>query len=144
MIETRVRVLSTSDGISFVEATARNGCGACASQANCGISGLGRYFSRRRPPIALACGEVSPGQELLVRVDEGDLLKLGLWVYLLPLVLAMAAAGLATALGAGDGWAVAASGMGLGAGLLAAHLLARAPTLRVSHSEPSIHSGEAP
>lgn len=119
MIETRVRVLTNQQGVGFVETTEQNGCAACASQDRCGLSGLGRYLSRRRQAIPLACGDARPGQELTVAIAEADLLKTGLWAYLLPVVLALAgAAGLAVH---GD----AASALGAGAGLLAGLLIAR-------------------
>lgn len=135
MIETRVRVLRNGDGVSFVEATEKNGCGACASQDSCGISGLGRFFNRKRPPIALACGEARPGQELTVAVAEADLLKVGLWAYLLPVSLAVA--GALTLARLGDVGAAAGAAFGLGAGLLLARRFAATPRI-------SITSGEKP
>ncbi len=135
MIETRVRVLSHSRGISLVEATQENGCGACASQGQCGLSGLGRYFSRRRPPIALACGAVQSGQELTVAVSESDLLQAGLWAYLLPSGLALAGAALMAPLG--DPASVAGAALGVATGLGLARRLARSPRI-------SIVSGETP
>ncbi|MFA5083705.1 MAG: SoxR reducing system RseC family protein [Hydrogenophilaceae bacterium] len=135
MIETRVRVLSSADGVSLVETTEHNGCGACASQDSCGISGLGRFFSRKRQAIPLACGSVRPGQEITVAVSESDLLKVGLWVYLLPVTLAVA--GAASLAGLGDPASVAGAGAGLAAGLLIARWFAGTPRI-------SITSGEQP
>ncbi|WP_165873594.1 SoxR reducing system RseC family protein [Parasulfuritortus cantonensis] len=135
MIETRVRVLRQADGVSFVEATEHNGCGACASQESCGISGLGRFFSRRHQPVPLACGDLRPGQEVTVAVAEADLLKVGLWAYLLPVTLAVTAA--AAAAGLGDAGAAAGAGLGLAAGLLLARRFAGTPKI-------SITSGEQP
>jgi positive regulator of sigma E activity len=135
MIETRVRVISNADGVSFVEATERNGCGACGHQDSCGISGLGRFFGRKRPPIALACGDVRPGQEVTVALAEADLLKVGLWVYLLPVTLAVAGAAASASLG--DAAAAAGAVLGLAAGLLIARRFAGTPLI-------SITSGEQP
>lgn len=134
MIETRVRVLSSHGGVSFVEATEHNGCGACASQDSCGISGLGRFFSRKRRPVALACG-ARPGQEITVAVSETDLLKVGLWAYLLPVTLAVA--GAAIPAGRGDAASVLGAALGLAAGLLIARRFAGTPRI-------SITSGEQP
>ncbi|NTV97320.1 MAG: SoxR reducing system RseC family protein, partial [Thiobacillus sp.] len=118
MIETRVRVLRNAGGVSFVESTERGGCGSCGSQDSCAISGLGRFFNRKRQPIALDCGDVRPGQEVTVTMAEEDLVKVGLWAYLLPVTLAvLGAAGLA---GHGDAAAVAGAGAGLAGGLLLA------------------------
>ena len=130
MIETRVRVLQTSGAVSFVEATGHNGCGACGHQDGCAVSGLGRFFSRRRRPIAIACGDARPGQELSVAVAEGDLLKVGLWAYLLPTLLAVA--GAAALAGRGDAAAAAGAGLGLAAGLLVARRFATPPRISIT------------
>jgi positive regulator of sigma E activity len=135
MIETRVRVLATAAGISLVEATEHNGCGACARNDSCGISGLGRAFGRGRRPVALACGDARPGQEITVAVSEADLLKVGLWAYLLPAFLAIAGAAALARLG--DGAAVAGAALGLATGLLLARWFAGSPRI-------SITSGEQP
>lgn len=130
MIETRVRVVASAGGVSFVEAAEANGCGACGHQDGCGISGLGRFLSRRRPPVALACGAVRPGQELTVAVDEADLLRVGLWAYLLPAALAVA--GAVAGAGLGDAAAVAAAALGLAGGLAIARLFAGTPRISIT------------
>jgi len=135
MIETRVRVVKTSGAVSFVEATEQGGCGACSTKDSCGISGLGRFFNRKRRPIALACGATRPGQEITVAVSETDLLKVGLWAYLLPVTLAVAGASLAAP--QGDAASVLGAGLGLATGLLLARRFAGAPRI-------SITSGEQP
>jgi sigma-E factor negative regulatory protein RseC len=126
MIETRVRVLSSGNGISLVEATEQNGCAACASRSSCGISGLGKYFDGRRQPVAIAGDAARPGEELLVGIAETDLLKVGLYAYVLPAMLAVSGAALADRLGLGDAGAVLAALAGVAAGLLFARF--RAPT----------------
>lgn len=133
MIETRVRVLKTSGAISFVETTEHNGCGACASQDSCGISGLGRFFSRRRQPIAIACGTTRPGQEITVAVAEADLLKVGLWAYLLPVILAVV--GAATLAGQGDAASATGAALGLLTGLLIARRFAGTPRISIATGE---------
>jgi sigma-E factor negative regulatory protein RseC len=130
MIETRVRVLSSKDGNTLVEATEQNGCGACATRSSCGISGLGKYFDRNRRPIAIACGEVRPGAEMLVGIDESDLLKVGLFVYLIPTLLVVISAAIADAHGLGDAATALAAIVGGGAGLLLARLVAPTPRMQ--------------
>lgn len=133
MIETRVRVIKTSGAVSFVEATEHNGCGACGHQDGCAVSGLGRFFSRKRQPIALACGDARPGQELTVSLAEADLLKVGLWAYLMPVALAVAGAALLA--GQGDAAAAAGAGLGLAAGLLLARRFATPPRISITPGE---------
>lgn len=129
MIETRVRVLSNDKGISLVEATERNGCAACASRSGCGISGLGKYFDGRRQPVAIAGDVARPGEEILVGIAEADLLKVGLYAYILPALLAVAGAALADRLGLGDAGAALAALAGAAAGLSIARFSAPTPRM---------------
>lgn len=133
MIETRVRVLSAEPGKVWVETTEHNGCGACASKESCGISGLGRVFSRRRAPISIACGDAQAGQELTVCVSEAGLLKAALWAYILPALLAVLGAALMSI--KGDTAAVLGMAAGLVIGLVIARLLARHPDIFVTSGE---------
>lgn len=133
MIETRVRVLSAEPGKVWVEATEHNGCGACASKDSCGISGLGRVFSRRRAPIPVACGSAQAGQELTVGIAEAGLLKAALWAYILPALLAVLGAALLSF--KGDEAAVLGMVAGLVGGLVIARLIARQPEIYVTQGE---------
>lgn len=132
MIETRVRVIAHADGISLVKATEHNGCGACSHQDGCAVAGLGRFLGHRRP-IALACGDTRPGQEITVAVAEADLLKVGLWAYGLPAALAVA--GAAVLASRGDVASLVGAVLGLAAGLFIARHQAGVPKI-------FIHSGE--
>ncbi|MBI5330222.1 MAG: SoxR reducing system RseC family protein [Betaproteobacteria bacterium] len=134
-IETRVRVVSAQAGVVWVTPAESSGCGACQAQSACGISGLGKYLSRRRPDLPLAHCDAQAGDELLVRIDESDLLRAGLYAYLLPAVLGVSAAAAADAGGAGDAAAAAIAFCGVLAGLLAARLFA--PTPRIQTFSPS-------
>jgi sigma-E factor negative regulatory protein RseC len=132
MIETRVRVLGARDGATLVEATEQGGCGACASRSSCGISGLGNYFDGRRKAIEIACDGARPGDEVVVRIAEGDLLKVGLFAYLLPTVLAVIGAGIAHSQDWGDAWAAAIAIAGVALGLALARRFAPKPRIDTS------------
>lgn len=134
MIETRVRVISANPGARFVEMTEHNGCGACGVKDSCGISGLGKFFSRNRQPVELKGCDGQAGDELLVSIEERDLLMAGLWAYILPAVLAIAAAATVSAYGQGDAMSVLAALGGMAAGLLTARLFARAPRMQVRNT----------
>ena len=143
MIETRVRVVSAADGMAWVAASQESSCGACQSQSTCGISGLGKFLSRRRPDLPIRQSDARAGDELLVCVDEGELLRAGLFAYLLPAVLAVAAAAAVDATGAGgefaDLAAMLAATAGFIAGLVAARFLAPTPRIQ-SRTLPASHS----
>jgi len=129
MMETRVRVIAATETQAWVVASERSGCGACQSKAHCGLSGLGRYFSRRRMPVQIEQSGARCGDELGVRVNESELLRAGLFAYLLPVLLAVLAATWADTLAAGDLMAVLAAAGGLLAGLVGARWCAPIPRL---------------
>ncbi len=138
MIETRVRVVSTSAGTAWVEATESGGCGACQSKSSCGVSGLGRFFSNKRRPVAVACDSAAkPGQELLLAVEEGEMLRAGLLAYLLPALLAVFGASLGDHFWRGDVAGVLGALAGFALGLACARLFSRTPGLRARPSNPA-------
>lgn len=129
MIESRVRVVSAAQGMAWVTASESSGCAACQTQDSCAISGLGKFLSRRRPALPLSQDTARVGDELLVCVDESELLRAGLFAYLLPALLAVIGAALADATGAGDLAAALAALLGFVAGLLGARYLAPVPRI---------------
>ena len=137
MIETRVRVVYAGDGMAWVAASQESGCSACQSQSTCGISGLGKFLSRRRPDLPISQEGARAGDELLVCVDESELLRAGLFAYLLPALLAVAAAALADAYGASDLAAALAAALGFIAGLVGARFLAPTPRIQTHSISPS-------
>jgi sigma-E factor negative regulatory protein RseC len=139
MIETQVRVLKAGDGLAWVESTEQNGCGACQASSSCAVSGLGRFFSHRRQPIAVAAQAAQAGQLHRLAVEEADFLKASLLAYLLPALLAVLGAVLAAS--AGDVAAALGMALGFGLGLLLARLLARRVASPLSLSS---HQGETP
>jgi sigma-E factor negative regulatory protein RseC len=147
MIETRVRVVSAADGMAWVAASQESSCGACQSQSTCGISGLGKFLSRRRHDVSIPLptrqSNAQAGDELLVCVDEAELLRAGLFAYLLPAVLAVAAAAVADASGAGGDFAdiaaLLAAMAGFVVGLVAARFLAPTPRIQAL-TLPAAHS----
>src|SRR5512139_1755058 len=137
-IETRARVVSTASGKVWVEAGSQQGCAACQSQSSCGVSGLGKFLGRNKPPVALACDlAVQPGDSLVLNIAESDLLRAGLLAYLLPALLSVAGAIAATLAGLGDAAAAAAMAAGFAAGLGVARVFARAPRFHISRPTDS-------
>jgi sigma-E factor negative regulatory protein RseC len=132
-IETRARVVSTASGKVWVEAGSQQGCAACQSQSSCGVSGLGKFLGRNKPPVALACDlAVQPGDSLVLNIAESDLLRAGLLAYLLPALLSVLGALAATHFALGDAAAAAAMVAGFAAGLGIARVFARAPHFHIS------------
>ncbi len=132
MIEARVRVVAAAKGLAWVTSSEQSGCSACQSQSSCGISGLGKYLSRRRPALSISQADAHTGDELLLCVEESELLRAGLFTYLVPPLLAALAAALADAQGAGDLIAVLAAGAGFAVGIVAARFLAPTPSVQIA------------
>jgi len=138
MIETQARVVSIASGKAWVEASSQQGCAACQSQSSCSVSGLGKYFSRNKPPMTMTCDlAVQPGDSLVLSLAESDLLRAGLLAYLLPTVLSVLGAIAASLSGLGDAAAAAAMLTGFAAGMAIARVFARAPHFHVSRIAPS-------
>lgn len=139
MIETKVRVLKSGDGLAWVESTEHNGCGACQAASHCAVSGLGRFLSQRRQPIAIPAEHLKPGQEMTVALEEDVFLKASLLAYLLPAALAVLGAALGAT--AGDPAAVAGMVIGIALGLGVARWSGRRHS---PHLSLSSHQGETP
>ena len=145
MIETSARVVSANNGKVLVEPSSESGCGGCKSRSSCGVSGLGKYFSNHRSAIEVKCdASIRAGDELQLSMSEGDLLKAGLLVYLLPCIFALVVAGIAAALDLGDVGAVLGAGIGFAAGLSLARLSGWTPRMAVQHKNENFSKGETP
>ncbi len=143
MIETRTRIVSISNGTAWVAPTEDSGCGGCGSRSSCAVSGLAKYFSRHQKLVPVPChAGARPGEELVVAVSEGELLKAGLMAYLLPAGLGVAGAAWAAASGLGDPGAVAGMAGGVALGLLVARLLSRKARLRIGKNTNSHSQGD--
>lgn len=122
MLETRAIVVQVEGGQAFVQANQGGGCGQCSGKG-CGSEKLSRLFCseprrfRVDNPVNARVGD-----EVIVSVAEGALLRsIGL-VYLLPLLLlftgALLGALLATQSGQGDVYAAGGALTGLVAGFI--------------------------
>jgi sigma-E factor negative regulatory protein RseC len=141
VIETKTRIVSISNGTAWVQPTEDSGCGGCGSRSSCAVSGLAKYFSRHQKLVPVPCSaDARAGEELVVAVSEGELLKAGLLAYLLPTVLGVTGA----AIGAVHGNVGAVLGMvgGVALGLLVARLFSRNPKLRTGRTPNSIYQGD--
>jgi len=135
MIETRARVVSVGNGKAWVEASSQQGCAACQSQSSCSVSGLGKFFGRNKPPVAVACDlAIQPGDSLVLSLAESDLLRAGILAYLLPTVLSVLGAITTSLFGLGDAAAVAAMLAGFAAGLTIARAFSRTPRIQISRT----------
>ncbi|MGF1645024.1 MAG: SoxR reducing system RseC family protein [Thiotrichales bacterium] len=142
-VEKRVRIQHAAPGVVWVEPSNEGGCAACGVQSRCGVSALGRLFSRRRAPIALATQlTVRAGDEVVLELSENGLLHAALLAYVVPATLALGAATVASLLSGDDRVAALAAVLGIGAGLGIARIFSRASFIKLRAGLDSTTHGE--
>jgi sigma-E factor negative regulatory protein RseC len=124
MIETPATVVGLGPGVAWVETVRQSACGHCESARSCGTSVLAKLFGapRSRLQIPDAHG-LRVGEQVVIGIPDGTLVRASVVAYLLPLAALVAAAALATALGASDGVVASIGLAGLGVGLWLSGLL---------------------
>jgi sigma-E factor negative regulatory protein RseC len=121
-LETRATVVRIDAGKTFVEAAQASSCAQCSGKG-CGTAKLSKAFCNepRKFQVDNLIG-ATVGDQVVVSVADGALLRgIGL-VYLLPLALLVAGAALGNAVavtdGQRDGYAAAGAAFGLAVGFL--------------------------
>lgn len=133
MLETRAIVVRVDGRYALVQASQGSGCGQCGSGKGCGAGKLSQLFCgeprqfRVNNPI-----DANVGDEVIVSVADGAVLRgIGL-VYLLPLALLVAGAMLgslcAAQAGQRDGYAAAGAAIGLVGGFALSRWIASRQT----------------
>lgn len=117
-----VRQVEGSDAVIEL-ASHGGGCGRCREPGGCGGSSvIGQVFGPRcsvfRVPNTI---DAKPGEQVLVRLGDREMLRAALMVYFLPIVMLVAGAflGLTLAESAGDGAAFLGGALGFVAALVA-------------------------
>jgi len=97
MIEESATVLKVFDKQVLVQVKPSSACGSCHARSACGQGILSKYFNQTPGHIQmdkqLYSGEslnVSVGDELLIGIEEGTVLKGAFFAYLLPLLFIVA------------------------------------------------------
>lgn len=91
MIEEIAVVAKIEHNQVWVETRAATGCGGCRQKSVCSTSVLDKLIRKRA--VAVDCDiELKPGDEVVVGIEEGVLIRASLLLYMLPL-LAMGAGG---------------------------------------------------
>jgi sigma-E factor negative regulatory protein RseC len=87
VIEQNAIVISNEAGIAEVEVVRQSSCHGCSAQSACGVSLLDRVLGRRPQRLVLTDAlDVRPGEEVVVGVPEGALLKAAVVAYMIPLL----------------------------------------------------------
>ncbi len=111
-----------------MEIQRRSACGGCQASDGCGTATLAKLWSGKRLRVrALSELSLQPGDEVVVGMADGVLLRGALLAYLLPVVLLLVGAllGQAAFAAAGEEPVVLSGLLGLGLGFLVVRALAR-------------------
>lgn len=86
MIEENAVVAKIEHNQVWVESKPKQGCGGCLQKSACSTSVLDKFIKKRS--IAVDCEiELKPGDEVIIGISEGILIKASLLLYMLPLVV---------------------------------------------------------
>jgi len=95
MIEESARVTKIEGEFAWVEAQRQSTCGQCVANKGCGTAVLGKVLGRRRTLVrARSLQGVNVGDEVVIGIREGALVRGSLAVYAVPLAGLLAGAGL--------------------------------------------------
>lgn len=87
MIEESAWVVSCDDEFAFVETQSQAACGSCGSAQSCGTSVLSGLFKRRHNRLkVLNPIHATPGQQVIIGLQERAILTVSFAAYILPLV----------------------------------------------------------
>jgi sigma-E factor negative regulatory protein RseC len=142
MIETPATVVDVKPGVAWVETVRQSACGHCESAGSCGTSVLAKLFGAPRSRLRIDDAQgLRLGEQVVIGIPDGTLVRASFVAYLIPLLVLIAAAGLATRLGAGEG-AVALTGLaGLGIGLWLSGRLTGGPSARARYRPVLVRRG---
>lgn len=142
MIETQAKVVRTDGDVAYVEARNSSGCGSCGSSKECGTALLSQIFggSKREFRVLNAVG-ARTGENVVIGLEDGALLKGSMAMYLLPLALLFIGAISGVSLAPDAGLQDLYSMFGGGAGLVAGFTWVKLYALRLGanrHFQPVI------
>lgn len=93
MIEEMAVVVKTENHQVWVESRQSGACAGCKQKASCSTSAIGSVIGKKTVAVDSRIS-LRVGDEVIVAVDEGLVLKASLLLYLLPLMAMFAGAGI--------------------------------------------------
>ncbi|RKT44975.1 SoxR reducing system RseC family protein [Thiocapsa rosea] len=142
MIETPATVVDVKPGVAWVETVRQSACGHCESAGSCGTSVLAKVFGAPRSRLRIDDAQgLWVGEQVVIGIPDGTLVRASFVAYLLPLVFLIAVAGVATHLGAGEGSVALLGIAGLGIGLWLSGRLTGGQSARERYSPVLVRRG---
>jgi sigma-E factor negative regulatory protein RseC len=138
MIEEVATVTWSGQGLARVEAARNSACAQCSSRSNCSQGVLSQWSRGRSVEIEVLNPDnlpLAPGQQVLIGLDEGGLMRASLLLYLVPLLLLVAGALVASMLGASEAIQMLTAALMLLVGFVAVRFLTR-NTAELSRYQP--------
>lgn len=138
MIEEVATVTWSGQGMARVEAARNSACAQCSSRSNCSQGVLSQWSRGRSVEIEVLNPDnlpLAPGQQVLIGLDEGGLMRASLLLYLVPLLLLVAGALVASMLGASEAIQMLTAALMLLVGFVAVRFLTR-NTAELSRYQP--------
>ena len=87
MIEESARVIACEEGYAIVETQVRAACGSCSAEQSCSTSVLSGLFKRHHNRLkVLNPIDATPGQQVIIGLQESAMVTAALTTYLLPLI----------------------------------------------------------
>lgn len=91
--ETATVVSVSGSGYFELEVQRQTACGQCEVQGACGVGALGRLLGARKSRLSLYGNYLlKKGDEVIIGIPEGALVKASLGIYLLPLIVLLISA----------------------------------------------------
>lgn len=128
MIEESAHVLEAGAGYALVEIHRASACSSCQSQTSCASAALAKVWGKKSLRTRVTSTlTLQPGDNVVVGLADGVLVRGALLVYLLPIVLLIAGALLAqlSVAAAGEELVIVCAALGLGLGLLMARIISQ-------------------
>lgn len=142
MIETPATVVDVKPGVAWVETVRQSACGHCESAGSCGTSVLAKLFGAPRSRLRIDDAQgLRVGEQVVIGIPDGTLVRASFVAYLIPLVFLIAAAGLATRLGVGEGGVALLGICGLGIGLWLSGRITGGPSARERYRPVLVRRG---
>lgn len=142
MIETPATVVEVRPGVAWVETVRQSACGTCGNAGHCGTSVVAKLVGAPRSRLRIEDAEgLRVGEQVVIGIPDGILVRASLVAYLLPLLFLIAAAGSATRLGAGEAGVALTGLVGFGIGLWLSGRLTGGPSARARYRPVLVRRG---